>query len=101
LEKATTPILYTRYFDIDKVNGRFQPVGILTSKQSIQQKIVPVVFIMNRVWENITSEELTFLQQRLTNSSKESVKKILLIPLTKFRLTVTGQPELKPIILLF
>jgi len=74
LEKASTPILYTRYFDIDKVNGRFQPVGILTSKQSIQQKIVPVVFIMNRVWENITPEELDFLAAK-TNEFIQRVSK--------------------------
>ncbi|MDQ8748968.1 hypothetical protein BAS06_00545 [Elizabethkingia miricola] len=74
LEKASTPILYTRYFDIDKVNGRFQPVGILTSKQNIQQKVVPVVFIMNRVWENITPEELDFLAAK-TNEFIQRVSK--------------------------
>ena len=36
--KTSTPILYIRYFDIDKVNGRFELIGNLSSKQNIQQK---------------------------------------------------------------
>ncbi len=72
LQHATVPVLYTRYFDIDKSAGRFQPVGVLTSYEKVSQKIVPVVFIMNRVWENITPEELNFLAEK----TNELIKKI-------------------------
>ncbi|MCL1676688.1 hypothetical protein [Elizabethkingia meningoseptica] len=72
LQQATVPVLYTRYFDIDKSAGRFQPVGVLTSTEKVSQKIVPVVFIMNRVWENITPEELNFLAEK----TNELIKKI-------------------------
>ncbi len=72
LQQATVPVLHTRYFDIDKSAGRFQPVGVLTSTEKVSQKIVPVVFIMNRVWENITPEELNFLAEK----TNELIKKI-------------------------
>lgn len=72
LQQATVPVLYTRYFDIDKSAGRFQPMGVLTSTEKVSQKIVPVVFIMNRVWENITPEELNFLAEK----TNELIKKI-------------------------
>lgn len=72
LQQATVPVLYTRYFDIDKSAGRFQPVGVLTSTEKVSQKIVPVVFIMNRVWENITPDELNFLAEK----TNELIKKI-------------------------
>ncbi|OPC04526.1 hypothetical protein BAS10_15800 [Elizabethkingia meningoseptica] len=72
LQQATVPVLYTRYFDIDKSAGRFQPMGVLTSTVKVSQKIVPVVFIMNRVWENITPEELNFLAEK----TNELIKKI-------------------------
>mgnify|MGYP003590205235 CR=1 FL=1 len=42
--------IYVRFFDIDKVEGKFQPMGIITKDKSFatSKKIVPVIFIS---WE--------------------------------------------------
>ena len=42
LKKATIPYLYTRFFDIEKVDGKFPPVAVVTKDQS--DEIVSVVF---------------------------------------------------------
>ena len=63
LQKATDPYLYTRFFDVDKLDGKFQPVGVITKDQSFStdKNIVPTVFITNRAFLNITNEEIQFL----------------------------------------
>lgn len=42
LKKATIPYLYARFFDIEKVDGKFPPVAVVTKDQS--DEIVSVVF---------------------------------------------------------
>ncbi|WBX99877.1 hypothetical protein [Chryseobacterium gambrini] len=63
LQKATDPYLYMRFFDVDKLYGKFQPVGVITKDQSFStdKNIVPTVFITNRAFLNITNEEIQFL----------------------------------------
>ncbi len=63
LQKATDPYLYTRFFDVDKLDGKFQPVGVITKDQSFStdKNIVPTIFITNRAFINITNEEIQFL----------------------------------------
>ncbi len=63
LQKATDPYLYMRFFDVDKLDGKFQPVGVITKDQSFStdKNIVPTVFITNRTFLNITNEEIQFL----------------------------------------
>lgn len=69
LEEATTPVLYTRFFDVDKTGGKFQPAGVATKGQSFNtdKEIVPVIFIMNRAFLNIKPEEITFLAQSVSD----------------------------------
>lgn len=69
LDKTTIPYLYTRFFDVDKSGGRFQPVGIITKDKSfkLRQKIVPVVFITNRTFFYIKKEDITFLAQNIND----------------------------------
>lgn len=52
LQYAKVPLLYTRFFDVDKIGGKFQPVGVITKDASFQtdKNIVPVVFIKNEVF---------------------------------------------------
>lgn len=60
LGKAELPFLYTRFFDVDKVNGQFLPVGSIQQGEKPQntgKTIVPVVFITNRTFLNIRAEE--------------------------------------------
>lgn len=49
LDNAKVPFLYTRFFDIDKIDGKFQSVAVITKNANFKtkKKIVPVVFIKN------------------------------------------------------
>lgn len=73
LEKATAPYIYTRFFDIEKVAGKFQPVAVITKEQTFEtnKEIVPVVFIKNKVFYNITSDEINFLVQNISSLIKK------------------------------
>ncbi|WP_353147061.1 hypothetical protein [Chryseobacterium sp.] len=67
LDRATVPYLYTRFFDVDKVDGKFQPVAVITKDQSFQtdKEIVPTVFVTNQTLLNISSEEIKFLAESI------------------------------------
>ncbi len=67
LDKASIPYLYTRFFDIDKINGKLQPVATITKDNSFipVKKIVPVIFITNRTLLDITKEEIRFLAKSI------------------------------------
>jgi hypothetical protein len=71
LERSTGDNLYLRFFDVDKVNGAIEPVGIIKDdyKQPLPKRVVPVVFIANRVWEGITQEEIELLAERIAASA--------------------------------
>lgn len=63
LKKSDSPYLYMRFFDVDRVNGKLQPLASISSqkKLTITKEIVPVVYITNRCLLNITTEELSLL----------------------------------------
>lgn len=67
LDQATVPYLYTRFFDVDKVNGKFQPVAVITKDKSFQtdKQIVPTVFITNQTLLGISTEEVRFLAESI------------------------------------
>ena len=67
LNKAAIPYLYTRFFDINKIDGRFQPVAVITQDKSFQtdKQIVPTVFIMNQAFLNISDDEIQFLAKSI------------------------------------
>lgn len=67
LEKATVPYLYTRVFDVNKVNGKFQPVAVITKDQSFRfnKQIVPTVFVTNQTLLGISAEEIRFLAESI------------------------------------
>ena len=69
LQKSTDTKLYTRFFDVDKMGGKFQPIGVITKDKNFQtnKEIVPVVFIMNRTFLNIKPNEITFLAESVFN----------------------------------
>lgn len=73
LQKATSPYIYTRFFDIEKVNGKFLPVAVITRNQTFvtNKEIVPVVFIKNDVFYNITSDEINFLVENVSSLIKK------------------------------
>lgn len=65
LDHAPVPFLYTRFFDVDKVGGKFQPVAVITKDKSFQtaKQIVPTVFITNPTLVGISPEEIRFLAE--------------------------------------
>lgn len=67
LEKTTTPLLYTRFFDVDKINDKFQPVGtiIKDSSFSTNHKIVPVIYITTRTFNRINKQDIAFLSDQV------------------------------------
>lgn len=67
INDATSPYLYTRFFDIEKKDGKFQPVAVITKDDSFQtdKEIVPVVFIKNDVFYDITLDEVNFLVENV------------------------------------
>lgn len=66
LAQASTPLLYTRFFDIDKIQNKFEPIGVITKDESFstKKKIVPTVFITNRTFISINEDEISFLAQQ-------------------------------------
>ena len=73
LKKADIPFLYTWFFDIEKVEGKFQPIGVITKDESFitAKEIVPVVFIKNEVFYDITLEEINFLAKNVSTLVKK------------------------------
>ena len=73
LKKATIPYIYTRFFDIEKVDGKFQPVAVITKDKSFEtdKEIVPVVFIKNDVFYQINLEEINFLAKNVYSLIKK------------------------------
>lgn len=67
LQKTKIPILYTRFFDVDKINGKFEPIATITKDQNFktEKTIVPVVFITNQTFVGITSDEIMFLTKNI------------------------------------
>ena len=67
LDKASSPYIYTRFFDIEKVNGKFQPVAVITKDRTFttEKEVVPVIFIKNDLFYDITLDEINFLAQNV------------------------------------
>ncbi|MEN4761415.1 hypothetical protein ABEG63_13840 [Chryseobacterium sp. C39-AII1] len=67
LQKASDPVLYTRFFDVDKVDGKFQPVGVITKDKSFEtdKQIAPTVFITNRTFLYIKKDDIPFLAEKV------------------------------------
>lgn len=76
LQNAKVPLLYTRFFDVDKINGKFQPVGVITKDPTFQtdKKIVPVVFLKNEIFINIKEDEIHFLAKSIQNLIQKKSK---------------------------
>lgn len=67
LDQATVPYVYTRFFDIDKSAGKFQPVAVITKDSSFQteKQTVPTVFITNQSMYHISKDEIRFLAKNI------------------------------------
>lgn len=69
LKAANTDKLYVRLLDIDKQDNRVLPLAQVKKDSSFvfSQKIVPVIFITNRIWKNITPKEIDFIANKTWN----------------------------------
>lgn len=76
LGESTTHFLCTRFFDVDKINGTFEPVAVITKDKSFstEKEIVPTIFITNRTFYRIKGEEIQFLAKSITDLIKKKVK---------------------------
>lgn len=76
LDQATVPYIYTRFFDIDKSAGKFQPVAVITKDTSFQtnKQIVPTVFITNQSMYRISAEEIRFLAKNIHDLVQKKAK---------------------------
>lgn len=75
LSQATAPYLYTRFFDVDKIKGKFQPVAVTTKDKNFQtgKAIVPVVFITNQALVGISKDEITFLAESISHLIQKKI----------------------------
>jgi len=76
LQKANAPYLYTRFFDVDKTDGKFQPVGVIIKDKNFEtdKEIVPVIFITNRTFLYIKKEEIRFLAESIFSLTEKKIK---------------------------
>lgn len=58
--------LYVRYFDIDITGNEPHPVSVITfDSATIQQQIIPVVYIKNRVFEKTDTADIDTLSRKV------------------------------------
>lgn len=78
LEQSTSSDWYVRFFDVDKVNGKFQPVGIVTKDPSFNtsKDTVPVIFITTRTFLNIKEPEVRFLAESIHQLIEKKIKEL-------------------------
>jgi hypothetical protein len=69
LDTLNVKEVYVRFFDIIKENGRIKPNAQIDfgEKSVFNYVIIPVVFIENAVFKNISETELNELIQHLSN----------------------------------
>lgn len=73
LEKSKSQTIYTRFFDIDKKDGKFTPVGKIHFSEKSSLPLTPVIFITNRTFFGIKKEEIHSLAKN-TLSLIENIK---------------------------
>lgn len=76
LSASKSPFLYTRFFDIVKQNDAFIATGVLKINPDFKsdKKIVPVIFITNETWQNITESQIDFLANKISHQLLETEK---------------------------
>lgn len=76
LQKATATSVFVRFFDIDKVGEKFEPIAVAQRDTSFTttKRIVPVIFITNRTFVNTNDEQASFLAQNIYQLLKKKTK---------------------------
>ena len=78
LKNASVQELYTRFYDVEKTNGKFVPVGVISKDSTFvtDKKIVPVVFIANSALYKIQPEEITFLAKSIDDLIRKKTEEL-------------------------
>jgi hypothetical protein len=76
LAESTSHFLCTRFFDVDKVNGKFEPVAVITKNErfSTEKEIIPTIFITNRTFFEINESDINFLAESVYQLIQKKVK---------------------------
>lgn len=76
LEQSSLTNLYVRFFDADKVDGKFQPVSVISKSENFRSSkhIVPVIFITNRTFLYIKDSEIDFLAKSIYSLIDKKIK---------------------------
>ncbi|UFH30966.1 hypothetical protein LNP04_13385 [Chryseobacterium sp. C-71] len=76
LAESTTHFLCIRFFDVDKVNGKFEPVAVITKDESFstEKEIIPTIFITNRTFFEINESDIEFLAESIHQLIQKKVK---------------------------
>jgi hypothetical protein len=76
LAESTTYFLCTRFFDVDKVDGKFEPVAVITKSESFstEKEIIPTIFITNRTFFEINESDIKFLAESIHQLIQKKVK---------------------------
>lgn len=76
LAESTTHFLCTRFFDVDKINGKFEPVAVITKDESFstEKEIIPTIFITNRTFFEINESDIKFLAESIHQLIQKKVK---------------------------
>lgn len=78
LEQSPLSNLYVRFFDVDKMDGKFQPVSVISKSENFRSSkhIVPVIFITNRTFLYIKDSEVDFLAKRVHQLIEKKTKEL-------------------------
>lgn len=73
LEELAVKRLYTRFFDVDKVQGKIEPIGIIQNfnAKSLVVDYVPTVFITNRTFSATNEQQVIQLAKNVSNFIQE------------------------------
>lgn len=71
IQQSQSKEIFVRFFDIDKINNKFIPLGNIQFSNKNNYHITPVIFITNRTFFNIQKNEILFLANRISNLIKE------------------------------
>lgn len=95
LKKAKDPFLYARFFDVDRVNGRLAPVGIISKDSGFvtDKTIIPVVFFTNRSFVGITSKEITLVAKGISELIEKRAKALSLKMGNEIQIDCDWTPE--------
>lgn len=75
LEENKITKIYLRFFDVDMLHNEAIPKGVVAIKSQVNQEIVPVIFITNRVFERLKFDQIEDLSEKVLGHINKLSKK--------------------------